>query len=53
VSPGDEVADSNEFPVRDDESGVFVEQLADLPGSLALAIGAAFAADSAEGGGVR
>jgi hypothetical protein len=49
VSVG-EVALPGEFPVRDDESGVLVEQLADVLGGLAL--GAAFAAEGAEGGGV-
>ncbi len=49
---GGEVADSGEFPVRDDEGGVLVEQLTDLLGGLALAVGAAFTANGAEGGGV-
>ena len=51
VSAG-EVSDPGEFPVRYDQGGVFVEQLASLLGSLVLAVGAAFAADGAESGGV-
>jgi hypothetical protein len=38
--------------VRDDESGVFVDQFADVFDTLALTINAAFGADSAEGGGI-
>ncbi len=49
---GGEITDSGEFPVRDDEGGVLIEQFADLLGGLALAVGAAFAAEGAEGGGV-
>jgi hypothetical protein len=49
---GGEVADSGEFPAGDDECGVVVEQFADVFGRLALAVGAAFAADCAQGGGV-
>jgi hypothetical protein len=44
---GSEVASSREFPVRDDKGGVVVEQLTDVFGGLALAIGAPFRADRA------
>jgi hypothetical protein len=47
-----EVADSREFPVRNDEGGVFGYQFADVFGGLALAVGASFLADGAEGGGI-
>jgi hypothetical protein len=44
---GGEVADSGELPVGDDKSGVlFVWR------GLVLAVGAAFAADGAKGGGI-
>jgi hypothetical protein len=49
---GGEVADSGEFPAGNDERGVVVEQLADVFARLALAVGAAFAADRAKSGGV-
>jgi hypothetical protein len=49
---GGEVAESGEFPVRDDEGGVFVEQFAGVFGGLLLAVGPPFTTDRAEGGGV-
>ncbi len=49
---GGEVADSDEFPAGDNERGVLVEQLTHVLGGLALAVGAAFAADRVEGGGI-
>jgi hypothetical protein len=49
---GGEVAESGEFPVRDDEGGVVVEQFAGVFGGLLLAVGPPFTTDRAEGGGV-
>src|ERR671916_1135377 len=49
---GGEVTKPGEFPMRHDESGVLVEQLADVFGGLALAVSAAFVPDGAQGGGV-
>src|SRR5262245_56005814 len=53
ISTG-EVADSGELPAGEDERGVRLVgyQFARVFGDLALPIGAAFAADSAQGGGV-
>ena len=51
---GGEVAESGERPPGDNERGVLLvrRQFAYALGGLALAVGAAFAADGAEGGGV-
>lgn len=49
---GGEVAGSGELPMRDDEGCVVVNQLTDVFGSLPFAVGAAFPANGAEGGGI-
>jgi hypothetical protein len=51
---GGEVADSGELPAGDDERGVLFlrQQFPRVLGGLALAVGAAFPADSTEGGRV-
>jgi hypothetical protein len=49
---GGEITNSGEFPVRDNQGGVLVDQLASLLRGLALAVGAAFTPEGAEGGGV-
>ncbi|HEY6425317.1 MAG TPA: hypothetical protein VIY28_19165, partial [Pseudonocardiaceae bacterium] len=49
---GGEVAEPSEFPVRDDASGVFIEQLTGVFGGLLLTVKTAFTTDRAEGSGV-
>lgn len=49
---GGEVASSGKLPVRDDEGGVVINQLADVFASLPLPVDAAFPADGAESGGI-
>jgi hypothetical protein len=49
---GGAIALPGEFPVRDDERGVLVEQFADLLGDLTLAVDAAFTPDGTKRGGV-
>jgi hypothetical protein len=49
---GGEVAQAGELPVRDDKGGVVIELFAGVVGGLLLAVGASFAADRAQGGGI-